>query len=81
MSEHIIYTVQGKGRFPIDMLRHDQCYPMDGESAEALLTPEKAEDYRTMRQVRLAGPRCTVGRWNSFGWGIVPEADGGVYYS
>ena len=30
------FTVRGKGDFPLDMLRHDQCYPLDAEGVEAM---------------------------------------------
>ena len=29
----IKFTVSGKGTFPADMLRADQCFPLDSQSA------------------------------------------------
>ena len=70
MNRRITYTVQGRGTFPIDMLRYDGAHPVDQESVEAI---ENIHRGHGLRQVRLEADRCTVGRWNSFLWGITPE--------
>lgn len=76
----VTFTVQGKGTFPMDMLRHDCCWPADTHSAYALLTPEDRSNRANLRSVTLrrrvhanspvlAAPRAvTVDRWASFGW-------------
>jgi hypothetical protein len=69
----VLFTVTGKGTFPADMLRHDQCYPADTTSALAIVTPSGVLSRTVyLRHVSgwgdLAGP--TVARWASFGWGV-----------
>jgi len=74
MSRISSFIVSGKGRFPVDMLRYDCCWPRDGASAEAILTPVDREVRAAPREVRLVtgkqhGAPC-VGRWASFGWTV-----------
>lgn len=70
------FTVAGKGHFPTDMLRRDECYPADEESAAniAHATVNTSQYFRKPRMVRLIH-RGTVKfwrpnekRWYSFGW-------------
>lgn len=58
-------TVKGRGRFPHDMLRYDQCYP-----ERPLDTAQLEDDNRGNREVQLISPRryATDDRWRSFGW-------------
>jgi hypothetical protein len=71
----IKFTVEGRGDFPLDMLRYDRCFPRTGTDAETILPPE-----------HLRGPRCVTlvalardsrwweperGRWISFGWTVI----------
>ena len=77
------FTVRGKGIFPIDMLRHDQCYPVDAEATEDIQSikrgpsPFKHATRKSIvlpREIRLATDYIhapTVGRWESFGWKVV----------
>jgi hypothetical protein len=75
MKRFYKFTVTGKGRFPIDMLRHDQCFPLttgDAQFFENSLDPELP---RALRHIELGavadgGFRPTEGRWDSFGWHI-----------
>ena len=64
------FRVRGKGPFPLDMLRYDQCWPhtpLDvenmNETHERDIVIAKAHPYRT-------GGNLTVERWNSFGWAV-----------
>lgn len=74
------YTVSGRGRFPLDMLRYDASYPSRSESVAAiehsLAEPHGSDvvyaiqlhrwtDQNKRDAVRLG---ITEGRWNSFGW-------------
>jgi len=70
------FEVTGHGWFPYDMLRYDQCYPIDTASAQSM---EVAEDLRyspTLRIIKLRAIHSskqwepTAARWNSFGWGV-----------
>jgi hypothetical protein len=64
-----IFTVEGKGRFPLDMLRYDSAVPASEGDAHRI---EKQRDLRTVTLIRTSvnklGP--TVGRWESFGWTV-----------
>jgi hypothetical protein len=63
------FTVTGKGRFPIDMLRHDICVPADAEAVEAI----ENLDNVGVRDIRLTTTKMryiTANRWLSFGWGV-----------
>jgi len=63
-------TVTGHGSFPIDMLRHDSCYPRTGADAETIsLSFHPPFNHWTVRVVRIAGTDAhfTDARWQSFG--------------
>lgn len=65
-------TVRGSGRFPIDMLRYDRCYPADGH-----LGLDEGEPYEVrLAQVHDRGlqKRWTPQRWASFGWTLTVES-------
>jgi hypothetical protein len=69
MNKTTFFKVRGRGTFPIDMLRYDECYPVDPQSVENIEVPQK----RVTREVHLAtnkrfGP--TEGRWQSFNWNV-----------
>jgi len=69
------FVVVGTGRFPFDMLRYDEAWPVAGADANAIGRDThnvRASDSR--RIVRLMthkyfGP--TIGRWESFGWRVL----------
>lgn len=66
-----IFSVTGKGRFPLDMLRYDQCWPRAAEDAEAIGMNLSSLNPREVTSVILLvawahGP--TIDRWRSFGW-------------
>ena len=66
------FKVKGKSCFPIDMLRHDQCWPVDGDfQVIATRTNYEAEVVLCSHKRRLITPA----RWASFGW-VVTEIDG-----
>lgn len=68
------YAVEGRGHFPIDMLRYDMCWPDSEEDANTL--------YESTLKVAI--PRCkiqlsgfrppTIDRWISLKWIVVPES-------
>ena len=67
------FTVVGSGKFPIDMLRYDNCYPKSETDSAAI-------EGREMRRVRLVARTFNsdtpcVARWAFFNWKVV--ADGG----
>lgn len=64
------FTVSGRGEFPWDMLRYDDAFPADAESAAALPRPPGTLK-ESRRQIRLATHRRggpTIARWQSFNW-------------
>lgn len=73
------FTVEGKGIFPYDMLRHDRCYPTTLESAQAMDCQLCAGMVRGKRKVELIKPvehiyeYPTAARWESFGWKVIKE--------
>lgn len=75
LDEEVLFRVVGKGIFPADMLRHDQCYPVDGD-INAISDPQTSFPRKEVSVV-LCGVRrlITPDRWRSFGW-VVAEIDG-----
>lgn len=71
------FTVEGRGQFPVDMLRYDACWPDSSEDVFAL-TVERGdiEEFTTTRKIHLrkwatsAKELPTKGRWASFGWRV-----------
>ena len=73
MSRITSFKVIGKGPFPVDMLRYDQAWPRDGESAAAILTPVDRAERAAQRELQLCTDRRngpTFARWASFGWTV-----------
>lgn len=72
----IEFTVEGKGEFPLDMLRYDRCWPATGSDANRIdtsLVPGVAPS----RQVGLCGLIVPhIKRWQSFGWRVVESTAG-----
>lgn len=65
-----VFTVEGFGEFPLDMLRYDCCYPDKPSDAEAMSTTP----FSGRRKVTLVSnwPSApTQGRWQSFSWPVV----------
>ena len=63
-------VVEGRGIFPTDMLRYDQCFPLS--ERDSAVMEETGKD----RTVYLGCSTCrlspaTEGRWNSFGWRVI----------
>jgi|APSaa5957512622_1039677.scaffolds.fasta_scaffold63508_2 hypothetical protein len=71
------FEVTGRGSFPLDMLRYDQCFPSDTGSANNMArSGEHDAPQHDLPVVILChdhadpewGP--TFARWASFGWGV-----------
>ncbi len=72
----IFFVVKGFGRFPIDMLRYDECFPRtseDGIKIEHAVTGELRKWEISMCSNRRCTP--TVDRWSSFLTKVI-EIDG-----
>lgn len=68
------FSVRGQGRFPIDMLRYDGCFPFQSSDSgviEASLREPVSAEVRTVRLESESVP--TAGLWASFGWRVVQE--------
>lgn len=69
----ITFTVQGTGRFPVDMLRHDVCVPATETDSHLIVrsyvSPEKPRRVTLALRGHITAP--TRGRWESFGWSVV----------
>lgn len=71
------FTVKGRGLFPADQLRHDHCWPVDGDINRVTDPTVRLGDRKDVTVVLCAQSRrhITPARWASFGW-IVTEIDG-----
>ena len=79
----VSFTVVGKGPFPLDMLRYDQCHPVNPDAVSRMWSVDTTQN----RSIRLAryfnsdknhldvlfkqGLLVTWQRWLSFGWGVL----------
>lgn len=64
-------TVEGRGRFPLDMLRYDSCWPYTTVDSGRM-----DPDVREKRKVVLLtnSPNApTPKRWDSYTWKVVEE--------
>ena len=66
------YTVEGYGRFPLDMLRYDMAWP-DSPQDTSIIEDHLASGLRrvNLRRVCHFHPTPSEARWRSFGWWIV----------
>ena len=64
------FTVTGRGPFPFDMLRRDQCYPVSSVDATAIGTTHDELGKRSVRLRTADWSNITPGRWDSFGWTV-----------
>lgn len=71
--EHHLFTVEGNGRFPFDMLRYDCCYPYSEGQDSSQLAGYPGERLGRRRVVLATRNRNapTIGRWESFGWRVI----------
>jgi hypothetical protein len=70
LREAALFTVEGDGRFPVDMLRYDACWPHWEQDAYAITNDDYSERRRVVLEThRAAAP--TARRWESQGWRVV----------
>lgn len=65
----IRFIVEGRGPFPLDMLRHDEAWPRTETDANIAQDAERERRSVTLLSGRVTGP--THGRWASFGWPVI----------
>lgn len=66
-DEPITFIVEGRGEFPMDMLRREHAWPTDTESALTIPAEGKRRVSVTAQMMRYVTPA----RWASFGWNVV----------
>lgn len=73
------FTVEGRMRFPVDMLRYDACYPANNESVTAITDSldslRRRENITATYKVDLVSQvhGCEPARWASFGWTVTEQ--------
>lgn len=67
MNKAIVIEVEGRGAFPVDMLRYDCCSPRDTQAVSEI---ESSHQRRAVGvPIRLnCWTKPTPERWRSFGW-------------
>jgi hypothetical protein len=67
------FKVQGRGAFPFDMLRYDQCFPVSSDDA-FLMSGDHSAEVRTIELGRYTKEKQngapTAARWASFVWSV-----------
>ncbi len=71
------FVVEGRGHFPVDMLRYDTCWPSTQRDVSTI--EYFTRDFRTEKPRRVAlssahklkGFKPTNERWSSFGWVVI----------
>ena len=72
-TKTIQFSVEGRGEFPLDMLRYDCCWPATGDDVANLDNWRDASRRVTFNSQKANG-KPTDGRWASFGWSVVKES-------
>lgn len=70
MNRTCTFTVSGRGRFPYDMLRYDQCCPIFPNDASNIGRTDTGIDSQRDIQFNSTKNYPTVARWESFGWNV-----------
>lgn len=67
-----MFLVEGDGPFPIDMLRHEQCWPAKRQDAVAIATePRSGASYRQVVLATHNNRAPLFCRWRSKGWLVI----------
>jgi hypothetical protein len=69
-----IFTVIGHGKFPIDMLRYNACFPYQSGDSTKIAHSIKFAEERNEYKINLCQPAGysppNIERWRSFGWEV-----------
>lgn len=65
------FYVTGRGAFPFDMLRYDDCWPASTEDAAMINQDYTSDKNRSIKLHSYHAP--TVERWSSFLWAVGSE--------
>ncbi len=66
LNDTITFSVEGRGPFPSDMLRHSMAWPEGSDDAAKLAGCERRVVVLTAHKSRYVAPA----RWESFGWRV-----------
>ncbi len=69
-DDPITFIVEGRGEFPLDMLRHSMAWPTGTDDAAKMLLTCRRRVSVTAYLTRHVNPK----RWESFGWRVI-DAD------
>ncbi len=75
MTHTHTFTVEGRGAFPYDMLRYDQCFPLTGDDSANM--QQHVTERRSVTLTRISDRSAwlpTAARWSSFTWAVVNES-------
>ena len=77
----IMFTVEGQGHFPVDMLRYDRAVAYGQVDVNLMLGSQRESRRVNLIAYSPAGDRLepTTGRWESFGWRVVAGSVKPVY--
>ena len=68
------YTVEGTGKFPIDMLRYDMAWPDAPDDSGKITSPPAGTYQVRLNRVTCFNPNAAEDRWASMGWKIIPSS-------
>lgn len=61
-------SVSGSGSFPTDMLRYDQCWPLEQQDVVNMDRRSETRQVTVAQITDTKHDKFTVERWRSFGW-------------
>lgn len=65
------YVVRGSHPLPVDMLRHDRCWPASERDSEVIAQTWRHENNGPVEVEICTRSELTVGRWESYGWHVI----------
>lgn len=74
-GDEFTFTVEGYGRFPVDMLRYDACWPKSEGRDSTAMNGDHDSERRRVVLVTAREHSPTPGRWESFGWRYIGEGE------
>ena len=70
------FTVEGVGRFPVDMLRYEQAYPAsEADAGQADFHDDQLPRRRRVRVCAHYAGAPSRERWQSFNWKVIDEGE------
>lgn len=69
------FTVKGNARFPVDMLRYDQCWPTSQDDILIAFGPLATRIVRLTHWDKRKDWKPEEGRWESFQWPVLRKEE------